>query len=159
MLKKLSDYEAHFLEKQGFVIVSTLNSKGMIHCSAKGIVGIEKSGKIYLIDLYKTHTYNNLKRNPLMSVTAVDGHKFVGYTLQGRAKLVERSQIKDHIIEKWEEKVLSRISERVLRNLKGEKQGSHHPEALFGHPEYLIEMDVENIIDLTPAQLKKQDEK
>jgi len=156
MLKELSDFQAHFLEHQGFVIVSTLDFKGMIHCSAKGIVGIEKSGKLYLIDLYKARTYNNLKKNPLISVTAVDEHQFVGYTLQGTAKLVERDKIKDHIIEKWEEKVLNRISERMLRNLKAEKQGLHHPEALFGHPEYLIEVDVENIIDLTPAQLKKQ---
>jgi len=30
-----------FFHKQGFVIVSTLDSQGKIHCSAKGIVGIE----------------------------------------------------------------------------------------------------------------------
>lgn len=153
---KLSSSIIHLIQKQGFTIVSTLDPQGGIHCSAKGIVGIEKEGKVYLIDLYRRNTFDNLKRNPAISITAVDEHRFIGYALKGKAKIVEREYIEGHIIKKWEKRVIQRISKRVIKNLKENKGAFHQPEALFPHPEYLIEMDVKEIIDLTPAHLKRK---
>ncbi|MBL7131275.1 MAG: pyridoxamine 5'-phosphate oxidase family protein [Candidatus Omnitrophica bacterium] len=152
---KLSSNIIYLLEKQGFVIVSTLDPQGKIHCSAKGIVGIEKEGKVYLIDLYRENTFNNLKRNPTISITAVDEHEFMGYTLKGKARIIEREKIKDHIIKSWEERVIQRVSKRVIGDIKEEKKSPHHPEALFPQPQYLIEMEVEDIVDLTPTHLNK----
>ncbi len=152
---ELSTDIVNFLEKQGFAIVSTLDFSGSIHCSAKGIVGLEKKGKIYLIDLYKAKTFENLKKNPTISITAVDEHLFIGYTLKGKAKIVEREKIKKHIIKAWEERVIQRISKRLIRSLKDYKKSGQHPEAKFPHPQYLIEIDVDDVIDLTPSHLKK----
>ena len=50
-----------FLTKQGYVIVSSVDPQGKIHSSAKGVVGIEEQGKVFLIDLFHARTYNNLK--------------------------------------------------------------------------------------------------
>jgi uncharacterized pyridoxamine 5'-phosphate oxidase family protein len=144
----------NFLEKQGFVIVSTLDFQGKIHCSAKGIVSIERKGKVYLIDLYRTHTFSNLKRNPTVSITAVDEHRFTGYTLKGKADIVEREKIEGHIIKKWEERVIQRISKRVIRNIKEERKFSAHPESRFPRPQYLIVVNIEEIVDLAPRHLK-----
>ncbi len=154
-MKVLTDDVVNFLEKQGFSIVSTLDAKGKIHCAAKGIVGIEKQGKVFLIDLYKAETFRNLQRNPIVSITSIDEHMFMGYTLKGKAKIVERSKIKAHIIKAWEERVIQRISKRVIKSIKDYRKSGHHPEAKFPHPEYLIEMSVEDVVDLTPAHLKK----
>jgi uncharacterized pyridoxamine 5'-phosphate oxidase family protein len=154
-MKILSDTIVNFLEKQGFSIVSTLDADGKIHCAAKGIVGIEKKGKVFLIDLYKAETFKNLRRNSTISITSIDEHLFMGYTLQGRAKIVDRDKIKNHIIKAWEERVIGRISKRVLKSIKDYRRSGHHPEAKFPHPEYLIEVDVEGIVDLTPSHLKK----
>lgn len=154
-MKVLSDDIVNFLERQGFTIVSTLDAEGKIHCAAKGIVGIEKKGKVFLIDLYKAKTFKNLKTNPTISITSVDEHLFVGYTLKGRAKIVDRDKIKSHIIKAWEERVIKRISKRVIKSIKDYRKSGHHPEAKFPHPEYLIEVDVEDIVDLTPSHLKK----
>jgi hypothetical protein len=84
----------------------------------------------------------------------VDEHFFIGYSLQGKAKIVAREKIKRHIINEWEERVIHRISKRLIRNVKGNKQSFHHPEAQFPHPQYLIEMDVASIVDLTPHHLR-----
>ena len=154
-MKALSNDIVNFLEKQSFSIVSTLDAEGNIHCAAKSIVGIEKTGKIFLVDLYKAGTFKNLKANPTISITSVDEHLFMGYTLQGRAKIVDRDKIKSHIIKAWEERVIQRISKRVIKSIKDYRKSGHHPEAKFPYPEYLIEVDVENIVDLTPAHLKK----
>jgi len=149
----------NFFSRQNFVIVSTLDAGQKIHCSAKGIAGVEPEGKIYLIDLYFARTFENLRRDPTVSLTAVDEHIFTGYTLKGKAEIVEREKIADHIVKRWEEKVVQRVSTRVIKNIQTDKQGKHHPEARFPHPKYLIVARVEEIIDLTPAHLKKPHKK
>lgn len=153
---KLSSEIIHLLKSEGFVIVSTIDAKETIHCSAKGIVGIEEEGKIYIIDLYRSNTFNNLKRNPTISITAVDEAQFSGYTLKGKAKIIEREKIEDHIIKSWEERIIQRVSKRVISDIQKERKTPYHPEVLFPAPEYLIEIEVEDIIDLTPTHLKRQ---
>ena len=145
----------HFFNKQGFVIVSTIDAKGLIHCSAKGISGIEKEGKIYVIDLYRTHTFNNLKANPIVSITAVDEEHFTGYTLKGKARIVEKENLEEKVIKEWEERVVQRISQRLIKNIQEEKKTSHHPEAKLPPVQYLIEIEVEDIVDLTPGHIKR----
>ncbi|HIE35871.1 MAG TPA: pyridoxamine 5'-phosphate oxidase family protein [Candidatus Omnitrophica bacterium] len=149
---KIPDQLVSFLQKQGFVVVSTLDKKGNIHNSAKGIVET-KDDKIYLIDLYKKRTFLNLKNNPKISITAIDERKFLGFTLKRKAKVL-KGRIKEEILEKWEKKVIKRILKRVMRSIKEERKSSSQPEASFTSPKYLIEMEVEEVIDLVPAHLK-----
>jgi uncharacterized pyridoxamine 5'-phosphate oxidase family protein len=141
-----------FLQKQGFVIVSTLDKKGNIHNSAKGIVDI-KDDKIYLIDLYGKRTFLNLKNNPKISITAIDERKFFGFTLKGKAKVL-KGKIKKEILRKWEKNVVKRILKRVIRSVKEEKKSTSQQEAGFPLPKHLIEMEVEEIVDLVPNHLK-----
>ncbi|UCC95708.1 MAG: pyridoxamine 5'-phosphate oxidase family protein [Candidatus Omnitrophota bacterium] len=153
-MKPLSADIINFLQGQEFVIVSTLDSQGKIHCAAKGIVDIDSRGKIYLIDLYQAHTYTNLQKDPRISITAVNGHQFIGYTLKGRAKISQRAKIGRDMVEEWQKRVVQRISQRVIRDVRADKKSPHHPEAKFPLPEYLIEVEVEDIVDLTPRHLK-----
>jgi len=136
-------------------MVSTLDSNGSIHCSAKGIVDIDQKGRLYLIDLYLAKTFNNLKKNPVVSITAVNEHEFTGYTLKGKAKIVEKAKIKGHLLSKWEEKVISRVSTRLIKNIKKDQGSLTHPESRFPEPQYLIEVDIEEVIDLSPTHLKR----
>ena len=141
----------NFFRKQSFVIVSTLDKNKRIHSVAKGIAKIEDK-KIYIMDLYKGNTYNNLKRNSIISITAIDEEVFVGYTLKGRGKIIEKEKIKKEFLEEWEKRVISRISKRLIKNLK---KGSlrYHPEVKFPYPEYMIEFNIEEIVDLKPKHL------
>ncbi|MCM8773894.1 MAG: pyridoxamine 5'-phosphate oxidase family protein [Candidatus Omnitrophica bacterium] len=154
-MKSLNRDVVNFFERQGFVIVSTINPYGKIHCSAKGIVDIDEKGLIYIIDLYLGRTFNNLKNNPTISITAIDEHLFIGYTLIGKAKIVEGEKINSNIIMNWEERLIKRISKRVIRNIKDDRKNNLHPESHFPTPKYLIEMEVEDVVDLTPRDLVK----
>mgnify|MGYP001279768057 CR=1 FL=1 len=151
---KLSDDVADFFQKQGFVIVITCDPAGSLHCSCKGIVKITQEGKIYLLDVYKEHTFKNLQNNDNISITAVDEHRFKGYCLKGRAKVVAVQDLDKEINAAWEERISGRITQRVLKNLRQEKGHPRHPEAALPKPKYLIAMDVEHIVDLTPHHLK-----
>jgi uncharacterized pyridoxamine 5'-phosphate oxidase family protein len=153
-VKKLSEDIIKFFHNQGFVIVSTIDQHGTPHNSCKGIVKISRSGYIYLLDLYRARTYDNLKRDPRISITSVDEHKFRGYCLKGKAKVILAENLKSKIITEWENRITKRISRRLIRNIHGESGHTRHPEALLPRPEYLIVMQVTDIVDLTPHNLK-----
>jgi general stress protein 26 len=153
-MQRLADEIVRFLEKQSFTIVSSIDKDGSLHSACKGIVRINRNGTIYLLDLYKGRTFENIKRNPHISLTAVDEHKFKGYCLKGKAKIIAAEKLSPQIIKAWENKVTSRITQRIIKNITQEKSHPRHPEALMPKPEYMIEMEVNEIIDLTPQHLK-----
>jgi uncharacterized pyridoxamine 5'-phosphate oxidase family protein len=153
-MKRLSDSIIQFFHNQGCVIVSTIDKNGFPHSSCKGIVEINRNGRIYLLDLYTANTYENLKRNPRISITAIDEHKFIGYCLKGKAKIMPEEKLKSHIVEAWEARITSRLTRRLLKNIHEEKGHPRHPEILMPKPEYMIVMKVEEVIDLTPHHLK-----
>ena len=153
-MKNLPEEVIKFFHAQSFTIVSTIDADGLPHVSCKGIVKIEPEGIIYLLDLYKGKTYDNLQRNPAISLSAVDEHKFRGYNLKGTAKIVRADELKSHIIKMWEDKIVARITHRLIKNLKGEPGHERHPEAELPKPKYLIVMTVNEIVDLTPPLLR-----
>ncbi|MFC1623971.1 pyridoxamine 5'-phosphate oxidase family protein [Candidatus Omnitrophota bacterium] len=154
-MKRLNEGIIRFFHNQHYTIVTTIGKDGGPHTSCKGIVEIDKNGKVYLLDLYMEETYENLKRNPRISITAVDGHKFMGYSLKGIAKIVKREKLKSRTIKAWEDKITKRLSHRLLKNIRGEKGHPRHPEALLPKPEYLIAVEVKEIIDLTPHHIRQ----
>lgn len=153
-MNKLPDNVIDFFHKQSFVIVSSLDADGSIHASCKDIVKISQDGRIYLFDLYQGRTLENLKRNPTITITAVDEHKFQGFCLKGRAKIVKSNKLKTLIMRAWEKKITQRIARRLIKNIGGEQGHPRHPEARLPKPERLIVMEAERVIDLTPAHLK-----
>jgi predicted pyridoxine 5'-phosphate oxidase superfamily flavin-nucleotide-binding protein len=151
-MQKLTDEIVHFFQHQNFVIVSTIDASGYPHNSCKGIVEIDAVGRVYLLDLYQGQTRKNLENNPLISLTVVDEHKFIGYCLKGRARIVAQEEITPQLTRAWEEKITGRLTHRLIKNIHGEKGHAQHPEALLPKPEYLIEVDVEEVVDLSPEK-------
>ena len=150
----LSENIKQFFLEQGFVVISTIGKDGFPHNSCKGIVKIDGSGKIYLIDLYSKRTYENLRNNPNMCVMAVDENEFKGYCLKGKAKEVSEDKITPEILDDWKKRLHNRITDRIINSVRGKKGHPSHPEALMPQPKYLIIMEVNEIIDLTPEHIK-----
>ncbi|MDP3786096.1 MAG: pyridoxamine 5'-phosphate oxidase family protein [Candidatus Omnitrophota bacterium] len=150
----ISDDVKRFILAQHFAIVSTVGTDGIPHSSCKGIVKINTDGTIYLLDLYMGQTYENLTINPSINLTAVDEHKFKGYCLKGTAEIVSSDKWKPDVLKAWEQRMASRITHRILRNIRGERGHPKHPEAQLPRPKYLIAITVKEVIDLTPPQLR-----
>lgn len=153
-MKRLNEAVINFFQNQGCVIVSTIDRQGFAHSSCKGLVKMNSKGEVYLLDLYKARTFENLKRNPQMSMTAIDEHRFIGYCLKGKAQILSAREMQPQIIKAWEDRITGRITRRLLRNIHEEKGHPRHPEILLPRPQYLILMKVEEVVDLTPHQLK-----
>jgi len=149
---KLSQDVISFFKEQGFVITSTLDSNGAIHSSCKGIVDIKDNGECYILDLYHGRTYRNLKSNSTLSITSVDEHNYKGYTLKGKAEIINIDKIKGSILKKWEKKLSGRVSKRLVKNIREDRKHLHHPEAGFPHPKYLIFLKIEEVVDLAPRK-------
>ncbi len=154
IMKRLTDGIIQFFHSQHFVVVATVEENGYPHSSCKDIVDINKNGSIALLDLYKGKTYRNLQKNPRISITAVDEHRFIGYSLKGKARIIKKNKLKPNLITAWNDRIANRITHRFLKNIRGEKGHPRHPEVLLPKPEYLILMQVEQVIDLTPGHLK-----
>ncbi len=151
---KIPDDIADFLRRQSFVVVSSRGPGGRIHNACKGIVRIDSEGRVWLLDLYLRQTYRNLIADPRMSITAVDEASFSGYCLEGEGRILGKDEAPPGIVKEWEEKINARISERLVRNIRGEKGHKGHPEARLPQPRYIIVMEVRGITDLTPEHLK-----
>jgi len=159
-MKPLPEEIIQFFHKQGFVIVSTFDKKGTLHNSCKGIVDINVKGELFLLDVYRGQTHANLREDNRISVCGVDEHLFKGYCLKGTAGIISLDAIPLDLIGAWEEKIASRITRRLLKNIREEKGQEEkgrprHPEALLPKPTYMIAMQVKELVDLTPQHLKE----
>jgi len=150
----LSDDIILFIKEHNFAIVSTLDLNGIPHTACKGIIEIKQSGEVYLLDLYRSHTHKNIAKNPNISLTAIDEHKFKGYCLKGHVKKLHKASLEPDILKAWEDKMSKRITQRILKNLSGEKGHHSHPESLLPDPKYIIVVQVSEIVDLTPGDIK-----
>jgi len=152
---KLTEDIIHFFQTQGFVIISTIDKNGYPHNSCKGIVRITNDGKVYLLDLYLAKTHENIVNNPQVSISAVNEHKFSGFSLKGKAKVMPPEALNLDIIKAWEDRITSRLTQRLLKNMLEQKGHPRHPEAMLPKPQYLIAIDVEEVVNLTPQHLKQ----
>lgn len=146
----------NFFQNQGFVILSTIDNNGTPHSSCKDIVDIDSGGKVYLLDAYRAKTFTNLENNPNASITVVDEHKFKGYCLKGKAKVIALDELAPKILKAWEERITSRMTNRVLKNIRGEKGHTEHPEVQLPKPQYMICIEVNEVVNLTPHKLRKK---
>ena len=136
------------------MIVSTIDNRGFVHSSCKGIVKIDRKGLVYLLDLYRGKTYQNLKGNPHVSLTALNEHRFTGYCLKGKVEVVSEESLPGDIRSAWEDRITSRLTQRLLKNIHEEKGHPKHPEVLLPKPKYMMVIRVEEIVDLSPAHFK-----
>lgn len=151
---KLSENVIHFFRNQEVTIVSTIDKDGFPHNSCKGLIKITKDGKVYLLDAYLHRTFENLTRNPNISIAAFDEHRFSGFCLKGKGYILSKDKLDSVIIKAWEERITSRLTKRLLKNLHEEKGHPSHPEVLLPRPEYMIVVEVDEVVDLTPQHMK-----
>jgi general stress protein 26 len=155
-MKQIPAAITEFLRTQGFVVVSSIDKNGFPHNSCKDIIKVDASGKVYLIDVFYGVTVENIRRNPKVSISAIDEHKFMGYCLKGKAKVIPDDEISHEFIKSWEDNITSRLTKRLLHNLAKDKSHGYHPEASLPRPKHLISLEVEEIVNFAPHDLRNE---
>jgi predicted pyridoxine 5'-phosphate oxidase superfamily flavin-nucleotide-binding protein len=151
---KLGDNLIRFFKKQDCIIIATIDKEGTLHASCKGLIDIEEAGIVRLLDLYKGRTYGNLKRNNNISLIAVNERNFEGYCLKGKAEITPKKDLTPKIIEKWDKRLTSRITKRLIENVRSQKKQKFHAEAQLPKPEYLLSVKIEKIVNLRPGNIE-----
>jgi len=64
------------------------------------------------------------------------------------ARKLLKKDITPTIARAWEEKMTSRTRQRILKNIRGEKGHTNHPEIFFPDPKYLFAVEVKEVINL-----------
>jgi len=123
-----------FFHSQGCLLICSIDENGFPHSSCKGLVKIDTAGLVYLLDVYQGKTYANITRSPQVSVSAFDEHRFIGYCLKGKAEISARENLSQEIIDAWDNKITSRLTQRLIKNLQQEKGSLWHPEAKLPRP-------------------------
>ena len=150
---RIDDQVIEFFSAQHFAIVSTIDQHGFPHTSCKGIIELKNTGEIHLLDLYYGMTYRNIQKNSLVSVSCVDEHQFRGYCLKGHAR-IQMPPIE--ALHAWEQKIVSRITKRVLKNIAGNVGHGCHPEMQLPKPSHMIVVSVFEVVDLHPQDVKEE---
>jgi len=143
-----------YFTKNHIVLVSTLDCNARIYSSIKGLVYISEDAKAYIVDLFHNNTFRNIQKDNRISLTAVSVYHFKGYVLQGIARCLQIEDIPNLVKNKWEEHLVSRISERIIKNLQ-DRTVFGQPEAELPKIKYFIEVEIENIINLAPPKEKE----
>lgn len=108
--------------------VATASPEGMPNVTPKGTIRVFDDSTIVFADLFSMKTRDNLKRNPKVAVTVIDGEKGKGYQFKGTAELVNSGP----------------VFEKVKEELK------KSPKQLPA-PTYVARITVEEIYDQSPG--------
>ncbi|MBN2482755.1 MAG: pyridoxamine 5'-phosphate oxidase family protein [Candidatus Omnitrophica bacterium] len=106
-----------FLRRQVFLFIGTSDKRGRPHTSAKPLLKIEDN-YIYLVDFVVGRTYKNIKRNPKISLSAVDMNKVIGYQLYGRAEVIDKGDVFRQLSGEMNSKQVRLATERVIQGVR-----------------------------------------
>jgi hypothetical protein len=110
-----------FLSPGKFVNVATCSRERMPNVAPKLVVKTEKN-VLYLVDYVIGRTYNNLKKNPRVSVSFIDNRTLTGYQLNGSVNIIESGEEFGGFSEEFQQIKTNFTVERILFNMRsGEK--------------------------------------
>jgi len=138
-----------FFRHVQFVDVATCNKQCRPNNAPKYILKVE-GDKIYIADYVLGATWNNLKENPLVSLTAVDNDSLIGYQFNGEAVLLEKGREYDELKEEFQVKKVKSSVERIIKSVREEKP--HHSfELVFPDRTGIIVVQIREIVDIGPT--------
>lgn len=118
----LTDKIADLLRKREFIYVASCDFNGRPNIAPKFFLKVEDNF-IYLIDHVFGRTWENLKANPLVSLSAMDVDALLGYQINGNVQVIEKNGPEyEGILKEFKKKEISftakRVAEGVLRSEK-----------------------------------------
>ncbi|MFH1407108.1 MAG: pyridoxamine 5'-phosphate oxidase family protein [Candidatus Omnitrophota bacterium] len=110
---------SELLKKREFIYVASCDFSGRPNIAPKFLLKTENNF-IYLIDHVFGRTWENLKINPVVSLSAMDVDSLLGYQINGSVELIGEGPEYDTMLEEFKRKGISltakRIAEGVLRS-------------------------------------------
>ncbi len=136
------------LKETRFLDVATCDFSGRPNIAPKFFLKIE-GNKLYLVDYTLAKTYQNLQKNPRVSLSLMDLDSLTGYQINGVATLVKRGKEFCDCVAQLEEKEVRYSVQRVIEAVRRERRHEHFEVALPKRV-VIIRVGVRDIAEITP---------
>ena len=136
------------LEKRAFVSVATADLQGVPNAAPKFILRADQKF-IYLADYTGGKTWENLRINPLVSISLSDINELKGYKINGTVKIIIEGPIHKELTQTFEERKIALSVERVINGVQKQKT---HKDFEVGIPVdfAVFQVKIEEITEINP---------
>jgi predicted pyridoxine 5'-phosphate oxidase superfamily flavin-nucleotide-binding protein len=151
LTKKITE----LLRNRDFICVATCSLDGRPNAAPKFFLKIEENF-IYLVDYTIGTTWENLKVNPLASVSFIDTDTLKGYRMNGKVEIIDKGSDFDKILKELRQKEISLSTKRVI---EGVYRGKPHEsfEVTMSDKFVVLKIKIEEVSETgTRGQVKKE---
>ena len=142
------------LKNKGFVSIGTIDANGYPCVVPKFLITINNDF-IYLADYIIGSTFENIKVNPKISLSAVNENTLVRYQINGTAEIINKGLEYDKLTNELRKKELNFTIERVVKGIQREEKHQNF-EIAFPERFVVIRIKVKEIVKITPnAKLER----
>jgi len=144
-----------FLKTIEFVNVGTADVHGQPNVAPKFILKVEPHA-IYLVDHIFGRSWENLKKNPRVSLSAIDMETLVGYRIDGNVQIVHKGAEYKALVKELRDKEVKLSAQRIIEGVSRER---HHQGVGVVFPDRLViyKVKIHSIIKICPSgKLKKE---
>jgi len=143
------------LENREFVSVATCDFKGRPNAAPKFVLKIENN-LVYLVDYTIGMTWENLKINPIASLSLMDADTLTGYQVNGSVEIIDKGQEHDSLLSEFKKKEVDFSTKRII---EGVWRGRGHKTFEVSLPERFVvfKVKLEDFAEIGPrGELKRQ---
>lgn len=142
MLKKITE----LLQKREFVSVATADLSGRPNAAPKFLLKVEDNF-IFLIDYTRGKTWENLKKNPRVSLSFMDTEELTGYQINGAVKIIDKGPAYDKIFNELLQKEIDLSCRRIIEGVVHEK-GHKSFEVAIPDKVVIFKIEIEDIAEI-----------
>jgi len=142
MIKKITE----LLQKKEFISVATSDLSGRPNAAPKFLLKLENNF-IFLIDYTQGKTWENLKKNPRVSLSFMDTEDLTGYQINGAVKIIDKGPAFDKIFDELLQKEIDLSCRRIIEGVVHEK-GHKSFEVAMPDRVVIFKIEIENIAEI-----------
>ena len=146
MMIIISDALLNILEKREFVSIATVSPGGQPNSVPKFFFRA-KGSFLYLIDHVMGRTVENLRTNPLCSISFMDLNTLEGYRFNGKARLISGGKSFDAILKEWKDRLIKLSTDRVIAAVTTGRKSGHY-ELEISERFVVLKIKIETIIKI-----------
>lgn len=154
MLKKITA----LLQKKEFISVATSDLSGKPNAAPKFLLKLENNF-IFLIDYTQGKTWENLKKNPRVSLSFMDTEDLTGYQINGAVKIIDKGSAFDKIFDELLQKEIDLSCRRIIEGVVHEK-GHKSFEVAMPDRVVIFKIEIEDIAEINHrGEIRKENYK
>ncbi|MGE5309007.1 MAG: pyridoxamine 5'-phosphate oxidase family protein [Deltaproteobacteria bacterium] len=142
----LSESLRQFLRTAEFLYVATVYDGGKPYVAPKFLISVE-CDTLFLADFVLGKTWDNLSRQPVLSLAVLNYDTLEGFQLNGTARLLRKGKEYDRLIGLLEQREISLTADRVLASLEANRK-SKMVEIAFPKDFGIIRADIGDILTI-----------